>query len=62
MISKKKLSTNMHIHSPIKELLALDTVHVPVLLHTTTQKLRVAPDEKYSGCMGIFANQIKTLK
>ena len=46
----------------IKELLALNTVHVPVLLHTRTQQLRVAPDEKNSGCKCTFANQIKTLK
>ena len=42
----------MHIHTHIKELLALNTVHVPVFLHTRTQQLRVAPDE----------NQIKTIK
>ena len=36
----------MHIHIHIKELLALNTVHVPVFLHTRTQQLRVAPDEK----------------
>ena len=53
----------MHIHTHIKELLALNTVHIPVFLHTRTQKLRVAPDEKkYSGCMCKFANQIKTVK
>ena len=60
MISNKNL--NMHIHTHIKELLALNTVHVPVLLHTRTQQLRVAPDEKNSGCKCTFANQIKTLK
>ena len=44
--------THMHIHysehtcTHIKELLALNTVHVPVFLHTRTQQLRVAPDEK----------------
>ena len=53
----------MHIHTNIKELLALNTVHVPVFLHTRTQQLRVAPDKKkYSGCMCTFANQIKTIK
>ena len=63
MISKKNLNTHMHIHTRIKELLTLNTVHVPVFLHTRTQQLRVAPDEKkYSGCMCIFANQIKTIK
>ena len=46
MISKKSLNTHMHIHSHIKELLALNTVHVPVFLVTRTQQLRVAPDEK----------------
>ena len=46
VISKKDLNTHMHIHSHIKEPLALNTVHVPVLLHTRTQQLRVAPDEK----------------
>ena len=36
-----------HAHNThIKELLALNTVHVPVFLHTRTQQLRVAPDEK----------------
>ena len=65
MISKKNLNTHMHIHTHIKELLALNTVHVPVFLHTRTQQLRVVPDEKkYSGCMCIdtSANQIKTIK
>ena len=65
MISKKNLKTHMHIHTHIKELLALNNVHVPVFLHTRTQQLRVAPDEKkYSGCMCIdtFAKQIKTIK
>ena len=53
----------MHIHTHVKELLALSTVHVPVFLHTRTQQLRVAPDEKkYSDCMCTFANQIKTIK
>ena len=46
VISKKNLNTHMHIHTHIKELLALTTVHVPVFLHTRTQQLRVAPDEK----------------
>ena len=36
----------IHIHTHIKELFALNTVHVPVFLHTRTQQLRVAPDEK----------------
>ena len=36
----------MHIHTHIKELLALNTVHVPVFLHARTQQLRVAPGEK----------------
>ena len=63
MISKKNLNTHMHIHTHNKELLALNTVHVPVYLHTRTQQLRVAPDEKkYSGCMCTFAYQIKTIK
>ena len=44
-------------------LLALNTVHVPVFLHTRTQQLRVYPDKKkYSGCMCTFANEIKTIK
>ena len=60
--SKKNLHTHMHKHTQIKELLALNTIHVPVFLHTTTQQLRVAPDEKYSGCLCTFANQIKTIK
>ena len=52
-----------HTHTHIKELLgALNTVDGPVFLHTRTQKLRVAPDEKYIGCMCTFANQIKTIK
>ena len=51
-----------HIHTHIKELLALNTVHVPVFLHTRTQQLRVAPDEKHSGCLCTFANHIKTIK
>ena len=46
VISKKNLNTRMHIHTHIKELLALNTVLVPVFLHTRTQQLRVAPDEK----------------
>ena len=63
MISKKNLNTHMHIHTHIKELLALNTVHSPVFLHTRTQQLSVAPDEKkYSGCMCTFANQTKTIK
>ena len=63
MISKKNLNTYMHIHTHIKEPLLLNTVHVPVSLHTRTQQLRVAPDEKkYSGCMCSFTNQIKTIK
>ena len=36
----------MHIHTHIKELLAFNTVHVPVFLLTRTQQLSVAPDEK----------------
>ena len=46
VISKKNLNTHVHIHTHIKELLALNTVHVPVFLHTRTQQLTVAPDEK----------------
>ena len=46
VISKKNLNTHMKIHTHIKELLALNTVHVLVFLHTRTQQLRVAPDEK----------------
>ena len=62
VVSKKNLNTHIHIYTHIKELLALNTVHVPVLLHTRTQQLKVAPDEeKYGGCMCIFANQIKTI-
>ena len=54
----------MHIHTHIKELLALNTVHVPVFLHTRTQQLRVAPDEEniVAVCTCTFANQIKTIK
>ena len=59
VMSKKNLNT--HIHTQIKELLALDTLHVPVFLHTRTQQLKVAPDEKHNGCMCTFANEIKTL-
>ena len=62
VISKNNLNTHMQIHTHIKELLALKTVHVLVFLHTRTQQPRVAPDEKYSGCMCTFANQIKTIK
>ena len=36
----------MRVHIHIKELLAFNTVHVPVSLHIRTQQLRVAPDEK----------------
>ena len=46
MISKKNLNTHVQIHTHIKELLALNTVHVPVFLHIRTEQLRVAPDEK----------------
>ena len=46
LISKKNLNTHMYIHTHIKKLLSLNTVHVPVFLHTLTQQLRVAPDEK----------------
>ena len=60
-MSKKNLNTHMHIHTHIKELLALNTLHVPVFLHTRTQQFRVAPDEKYSSCMCTFANEIKTI-
>ena len=64
MLLKKNLNTHMHIHTHIKELLALNTVHVPVFLHTRTQQLRVAPDEKniVAVCVHKFANQIKTIK
>ena len=50
-------SEHMHIHTHIKELLALNTLHVPVFLHTRTQQQM----KKYSGCMCTFANEIKTL-
>ena len=46
VISKKNLNTHVHIHTRIREPLALNTVHIPVFLHTSTQQLRVAPDEK----------------
>ena len=59
-MSKKNLNTHMHVHTHIKELLAINTLNVPVFLHTRTQQLRVAPDEK-RGCMCTFANEIKTL-
>ena len=63
VISKKNLNTHMHIHTHIKELLALNTVHVPVFLHTRTQQLKeLLQMKKYSGCMCTFANQIKTIK
>ena len=62
MISKKNLNTHMYIHTHIKELLALHTVHVPVFLHTRTQQLRVAPDDKYIVAVCTFANKIKTIK
>ena len=55
----------MLIYTHIKELLALNTVHVPVFLHTRTQKLykRVAPDERNIVAVCVtFANQIKTIK
>ena len=45
VISKKNLNTHMHIHTHIKKLLAFNTVHAPVFLHTT-QQLKVASDEK----------------
>ena len=50
----------MYIHTHIKELLALNTVHVPAFLHTITQQLRVAPDEKKNIVDVIY--QIKTIK
>ena len=57
------IHTHMHIHADIKELLAFNSVHVPVFLHTRTQQLSVAPGEKkYSGCMCTIANQIRTIK
>ena len=56
-MSKKNLNTNMHIHTHIKELLALITLHVPVFLHTRTQQQM----KKYSGCICTFATEIKTL-
>ena len=46
LISKKNFNTHMLIHIHIQELLALNTVHIPVFLHTRTQQLRVAPGEK----------------
>ena len=64
VISKKNMNTHMHIHTQIKELLRLNTAHVPVFLHTRTQQLRVAPEEKNIeavACMCTFANQIKTI-
>ena len=56
-MSKKNLNTHMHIHTHIKELLALNTLHVSVFLHTRTQQQM----KNYSGCMCTFANEIKTL-
>ena len=56
-MSKKNLNTHMHIHTHIKKLLALNTLHVPGFLHTRTQQQM----KKYSGCMCTFANEIKTL-
>ena len=56
-MSKKNLNTHMHIHTHIKEMLALNTVHVPVFLHTRSQQQM----KNYSGCMCTFANEIKTL-
>ena len=53
----------MHIHTHIKELLALNTVHVPVFLHIPEHnRLELLQMKKYSGCMCTFANQIKTIK
>ena len=62
VISKKNLNTHMHIHTRIKELLALNTVHVPVFLHTRTNSLEFFQMKKCSGCMCTFANQIKIIK
>ena len=44
--------THAHTYS-YKGFLALNTVHVPVFLHTRTQQLIVAPDEKniVAGCV-----------
>ena len=56
-MSKKNLNTHMHIHTHIKELLALNTLHVPVFLLTRTQQQM----KKYSSYMCTFANEIKTL-
>ena len=59
MISFSLGLTHMHIHTHIKELLALNTVHVPVFLHTRTQQLRVAPDEKniVAVCVHLHSNK-----
>ena len=62
MISKKNLNTHMHIHTHIKELLALNTVHVPLFLHTRTQQLRVAPDEKIKWLYVYIRKSNKTIK
>ena len=53
----KEESEHTHAHPYIKELLALNTLHVPVFLHTRTQQ----QIKKYSSCMCTFANEIKTL-
>ena len=38
--------THAHTYcTHIKKLLVINTVHVPVFLHTRTQQLRFAPDE-----------------
>ena len=55
--SKKNINTHMHIHTHIKELLAFNTLHVPVFLHTRTQQQM----KKYSVCMCTFVNEIKTI-
>ena len=64
MILKKNLNTHMYIHTHIEMLLALNTVHVPVFLHTRTQQLRVAPDEKniVAVCVHLQIKFIKTIK
>ena len=47
-VKEESEHTHMYIHTHIKELLTLhvNTLHVPVFLHTSSQQLRIAPDEK----------------
>ena len=62
MISKKNLNTHMHIHTHIKELVALKLYMFRYSCIPEHNSLELFQMKKYSGCMCTFANQIKTIK